>query len=86
MPVIYCAVDMFAVGQAGRVTDGNTTTTIYCNASDLASTVATLCREKDITNVHFYGNEDYLQSIVDSTKMKYNSLYNCGRPLNIEVN
>lgn len=86
MPIIYCAIDMFAVGQAIRVTDGNTTTTLYCSVADLPETVATLCREKQITDIHFYGNENYLQSIVDNTKMKYNSLYNCGKPLNIEVN
>lgn len=86
MPIIYCAVDMFAIGQAVRVVDGDTTTTIYCTAADLPATVATLCREKNINNIRFYGNEDYLQSIVDNTKMKYNSLYNSGKPLNIEVN
>lgn len=86
MPVIYCAIDMFAIGQAVRIVDGDTTTTVYCNASDLAATVAALCKEKNITDVHFYGNDSYLQTIVDNTKMKYNSLYNCGKPLNIEVN
>lgn len=86
MPVIYCAVDMFAIGQAVRVVDGDNTTTIYCNAADLPATIAALCREKNISNVHYYGNADYLQSIVDNTKMQYNSLYNSGKPLNIEVN
>lgn len=87
MPMIYCALDMFAVGQAIRIVeDDGTAVTVYASAADVPSVVAELCKEKNITDVHYYGNEQYLEQIVKDTKTNYNLHYHCGNPLNIEVN
>lgn len=87
MPVIYCAVDMFALSQAIRlVEDDGTTTTIYASAADLPSAIANLCKEKNITDVRLYGNANYLNEIVTDIKTTYNLNYHRGNPLNIEVN
>lgn len=87
MPIIYCALDMFSVSQAIRIVqDDKTTITVYASAADVPSVIAELCKEKNITDVHYYGNEQYLEQIVKDTETNYNLHYHCGNPLNIEVN
>jgi peroxiredoxin len=87
MPVIYCAVDMFALSQAIRLVDDNgVTTTIYATSNDLPATIASLCKEKNITDVHLYGNANYLNEIATTINTTYNLNYHRGNPLNIEVN
>ena len=86
MPVIYCAIDMFAMSQAIRIIDGENVITIYASAQDVPVTIAKLCQEKGISNIHFYGNDNYLKQIVEDTRLNYNLNYHRGNPLNIEVN
>lgn len=87
MPVIYCSLDMFAYNQAIRIVeDDGSNTVIYATSDTVAEAIASLCKEKNITNVHLYGNETYLNPVVSNIQTNYNLHYHCGNPLNIEVN
>ena len=87
MPMIYSSLDMFDFTQAVRIIeDDGSQRVVYCSAADLPTTIAELCKEKNITDIHFYGNEVYVNKIVEDTKQNYNLHYHCGNPLNIEVN
>lgn len=87
MPMIYSSLDMFAFSQAVRIIeDDGSQRVVYCSAPDLPTTVAELCKEQNITDIHFYGNETYVNKIAEETKQNYNLHYHCGNPLNIEVN
>lgn len=87
MPIIYCALDMFAYNQVVRIVEEDgTNQAIYTNINDVAKTIANLCKEKNITEVHLYGNGTYLNQTVNDINLNYNLHYHCGNPLNIEVN
>lgn len=87
MPVIYCAFDMFAINQAIRVlNDDGTTTTVYAAATEVPTVIAEMCKERKIDHVHFYGNEQFLNPVIEETTTRYNLHYHCGNPLTIEVN
>lgn len=88
MPVIYCTLDMFALTQPIRIIndDGSVVATVYSTTADLPQTIAHICKEKNISNIHFYGNENYLNQIATDVQTNYNLHYHCGNPLTIEVN
>ena len=88
MPIIYCAIDMFALNQCIRIADGenNTISSIYINTADVAEAISNICKDNNITQVRLYGNANYLNEIVTDIKTNYNLHYHCGEPLQIEVN
>ena len=88
MPVIYCNIDMFAVTQTIRIVEegSDAVITTYTSLDNLPTTIAQLCKEANINNIHFYGNEEYLQQIIQDTQTNYSLNYHQGQPLNIEVN
>lgn len=86
MPMIYCSLDMFAYNQAVRIIEDGANIVIYANIDNVADTIAQLCKERNITDVHLYGNEAFLKRTIADIQTNYNLHYHCGKPLNIEVN
>lgn len=88
MRSIYCALDLFDTDQHIYVCDKSTNQTAFLMNSrieNFAKNIAFQCNDLGIKNVHLYGDEIYLEPIVEDIKELGKLEYSCDDII-VEVN
>lgn len=86
MPVIYCAINLFDADQVIYLIEENNQKEIAKTPLDyLDGTLAALCHDKEIYNVHLFGLEDFVIDIANKINKTEELMFSQNR-IKVEVN
>ena len=86
MPVIYCKINMFDAEQKIYIVDdGQPQEVTSVDLKHLDGTIAALCYERNIYNVHLFGLRDFIIDVKKAINMTENLMFSQNR-IEVEVN
>ena len=83
---IICNFNMFDLEQTVLIyTNDSTTPIVKCTMEDLGETIVDICSNSNIKNVHLFGNNKYVETILRDIDLHSMSAYSKGL-IKVEVN
>lgn len=88
LPIICCRVEMFKENQIISIFENGKETKLGEVAYELAgATIAQYCHNYNTNQVHLFGQEEYIESLIDDIRTTNFFMYkNNAQTLEIEVN
>ena len=88
MKTIVCDVQLFDMDQVISALDdkGAPYFAISSNLNDLSNDIVDLCLREHITNVHLFGNEDYVNQSILPEILEYSKSHYELKNIEVEIN